>query len=345
MKLIMCQYTSFLALLLAIAMLLSACSNDDSNEAPNPSDDSSEIRMNASVWQVMPGTRATTFSSAADLQTEGSFTCAVYDANTTTAYISPTQVNWVTSEWLFSDGKHYWPASGSLDFFAYMPVAGSLPSYITAGPSYTTARSPQFTCTNLPMKYDSSAPAADQGTGLQEFVWALVTNQNKAGQGASGVTLNFKHPFARIKFQLKENHPDIKINSITLKGLKKGGVCSFDGTTSTWTNLTPADETVDFVMTLKGDAATFNSNPADATVPIGSYSESAHQSVDILMVPQDFAGNITVNATWIDWGAELTHTVTASVPTTWAAGNSYTYTFTITTTDLIVNTSKYTEQW
>ena len=179
---------------------------------------------------------------------------------------------------------------------------------------------------------------------MKEFVYALAIDQNKAGQGTSGVTLNFKHPFARIKFQLAPNHPDIKINSITLKGLKKGGVCSFDGTTSTWTNLTPADETVDFVMTLTGYAANFSNDPS--ALPIGSYSGGAHQSVDILMVPQAFAGNITVNATWIDWGEEFAHNVSTTLtPVTWEAGHSYTYTFTITEHDLKVDTSRYTEQW
>ena len=43
MKLVMRQNTSFLALLLAVAVLLSACSSDDTNTTPAPSDDSSEI--------------------------------------------------------------------------------------------------------------------------------------------------------------------------------------------------------------------------------------------------------------------------------------------------------------
>ena len=63
------------------------------------------------------------------------------------------------------------------------------------------------------------------------------------------------------------------------------------------------------------------------------------------MIPQTWAGEIEVEAVWNVWGESKTNTVTATVPTTWVAGRSYTYTFNITETDLVVNTSKYTEQW
>jgi hypothetical protein len=91
--------------------------------------------------------------------------------------------------------------------------------------------------------------------------------------------------------------------------------------------------------TLTGDATNFvvtanrNYSADDA---IGSY----------LMIPQYWAGNIEVEATWVDWGVSLKHTLTTKVDAvTWAPGTSYTYTFTITETDLIVSSSKYTEQW
>jgi hypothetical protein len=264
----------------------------------------------------MEGTRATTFDNAAALQTEAHFTCAVYNANSTTPYISATTVNWVTSEWLFSDGKHYWPVSGALDFFAYMPYEEELPGYYV--PSYTTARHPQLTCVDLPMTNSGQS-------GLKEFVYALTTGQDKANQGVSGVTMTFKHPFARITLKLSSTQQPIHINKITLKSLKNNGSCSFDGSTSSWT---PSGEACDFVATLDHDY-------------------TANQEIDTyIMVPQTFTGDIVVNADWTDWGAQLTHTVSTSLSSiTWAAGTSYTYTFTITESDLKVDTQKYTEQW
>ena len=330
------------------AALLAGCAGDSPSDiAPTPSADNTEIKVNANVWQMMEGTRATTFDSPTAIQQEGSFTCTAYDAGTTTpnttSNVNGSLVNWNTgaSRWEFGE-VHRWPTSGSLDFFAYMPATP--PTYITAV-NYTTALSPVITCTDLPMTYqnaytdESSAYHAEagQGSGMKEFVCALATGQNRVEHGSSGVTMTFKHPFARLNFQLSANHPDIQINSITFKALKSGGTCTFNGTSSTWTSLTPSEGTVDFVMTLNGSDATFNNNPA-STLPIGP---------TILMVPQTFAGDIVVNATWTDWGEPTAHTVNTTLPSsiTWEAGKRYTYTFTITETDLTVDGSKYTEQW
>jgi hypothetical protein len=64
------------------------------------------------------------------------------------------------------------------------------------------------------------------------------------------------------------------------------------------------------------------------------------------MVPQTFAGDIVVKATWTDWGENIEHTVSTKLSSAdWQPGKSYIYTFTITETDLIVKTDKYTEQW
>ena len=314
----------FRFMVLLAAGLLAGCSGDDTSDAGT---EATEIRFNADVWRVMEGSRATTYDNAAALQSEGSFTCSAYVAEGTTPYISSSPVAWNTDKWEFADGKHYWPMEGSLDFFAYMPA--TLPSYLSV--NYSTARSPQVTCTNLPMTYDSENPTAGQGSSMKEFVYALQTNQSKASQGASGVTLTFKHPFARIYFQLAASHPDVTIYSITFKDVKTGGTCSFNGTASTWT---PSDATADFTMNLN-DGVAFNSNPATPS-PIGG---------PFLMVPQTFDGDIVVRAGWIDWGEVLPHNVSTTVSTTWEPGYSYTYTFTITESDLIVNTTKFTEQW
>ena len=298
---------------IVVATLLPlGCNNDDDIRKDDVVND---IRLKVSGWQVLPGTRAATFDNAAALQSEGTFTCAVYNAETTTSYVSSTAVNWDGSEneWLFSDGKHYWPIAGSLDFFAYMPATP--PSYITdmsdAASSVTyVAGDPQFKCVNLPMT------TAGQGSSLQEFVYALTTGQNKAAQGASGVTLTFQHPFARIKLAWSGGSAPagITINSITLKNIKNNGTYA----SASWT---PTGDAIDFATT------------------------SIDGSTWLLMVPQSWEGAIEVNASWEDWGEVLAHTLTASVPTTWAAGYSYTYTFTVSKFDLRVSTEKYTEQW
>lgn len=327
----------FGTLLLAGGMLLlaTACSKDETEDGQRTDISDKDIRMNVDVWRVMEGTRATTFDNPTALQNEGSFTCYAYNGETTTTFINGSTVNWIGSEntWAFADGKKYWPATGSLDFFAYMPA--EKPTYISAV-SYTTARTPTITCTSLPMTSDGQA-------SIKEFVYGLVTGQTKDAQGETGVTMNFLHPFARIDFKLAASHPNIIINSITLKGIQNNGTCTLNGTTSTWT---PSGDATDFVMTLTGDAATFNNNP-NTPQPIGGYAESAHTSIPLLMVPQDWEGEIEVNASWNDWGdTPVPHTVTTTIPAiTWQPGYSYTYTFTISTDDLTVDINSYTEQW
>jgi hypothetical protein len=306
------------------AILLSGCSGDDApNSTNNNNDKDSEIRLNADVWRVMEGTRATTFDNQAAIQEECYFTCTMYDANTITVHYPATQVDWNSTNWAFHNVTYRWPNSGSLDFFAYMPA--TKPDYITSI-SYTTARNPQFICTELPMT------SAGQSSSLKEFIYALTLNQDKENPGNNGVTMTFKHPFARIKFQLSANHPDVHINTITFKDLKTGGNCSFDGNVSTWSSLTPAELTDNFVATHNAD---FKDNPNNV-VPLGD---------PYIMVPQSWAGEIEVNITWDDWGTPKTETLSTTVPTTWQSGYSYTYTFTISKYALIVNIEKFTEQW
>lgn len=318
--------------LLALACLLTACSGGSSSEefdsptpnpTPNPTSENQEIKLNANVWNMMEGMRATFYD--AGTITSGSFTASAYVENTTTAYINPTTVNWNSTEWQWSDGKHYWPASGSLDFFAYMPA--TKPSYIS---SITyNARSPQFFCENLPMTYNSDSPTEGQGSGLQEFVWGVTIDQNKVSQGTSGVTMTFKHPFARIYFKLAASHPNITINSITFKTLKNNGSCTFNGTTTTWT-LTGATTNL---VTSYSPGASFTSE-----------AEAKSIGGPFLVIPQNWTGGIEVNATWTE--LDITQTVSTTIPAiTWQAGYSYTYTFTINPNATIVKTDKFTEQW
>lgn len=313
MNLNLFRYITLSVVLTAALMLLSACSNsDDTPTTAAPAEAApQEVLFNANVWRMMDATRASFYNGGT--LSGGSFKVAAYEAGETTPYINPVQVNWVTNHWEFEDGKHYWPMSGGLDFFAYMPVDPQ--SYITSGPSYTTARHPQFTCT-MPMTNAGQ-------TSITEFVYDLQINQSKAGQGADGVALSFRHPFAKIALKLSSTQADIVINSITFKTLKNHG--TFDAyNTGEWS--------------ITGDATNF----------VAEYGGTKHANDELgtfLMIPQTWAGAIEINATWTDWGEQIAHTLTASVPTTWQPGYSYTYTFTITEFDLRVSTSKYTEQW
>lgn len=319
-------------MLLLAAGLLAGCAVD----TPEVKTHQTEIAVKTGVQKIRQGAprRAATYDDVAALQKEAHFTCVAYEVNTLTEYIPTTTVDWDADEsrWEFNGGSahYYWPLPAtnggewpSLDFFGYMPKAGSLPSYIS-GIAYTAAHNVTFTCTGLPMT------GAGQES-LKEFVYGVALGQNY-GNAAAGVPLQFQHPFARIKLQLASSHPDIDINSITLKDIYNNGNYARNSTPQ-WT--TTGDAT-DFVLTLAGGAAVFDDNPVSPK-QIGEY---------YIMIPQVWAGEIVVNADCLFWGDKKNYPdLTTTVPTTWEPGYSYTYTFNISPEDLRVDIEKYTEQW
>ena len=315
----------FIGLFIATA-LLAACSTDD--DVTDNGGGATEIRLNADCWQVMKGTRAGTFDNAAQLQDEtGGFMCSVYDYGTTMPYFDAVSVIYDNEEdaWKFQDGKHYWPATGALDFFAYMPA--TVPSYITdvsdvAGQVTYTSGNPQFKCVSLPVTNAGQ-------DGIKEFIFAMAANQDKAHQGATGVALNFMHPFARINLKLSANQvKDVTINSITFKSVKNNGTYTHTGTPDRWALTGSA---TNIVVTLNED-----------------YTVTGREQLlyaPCLVIPQDWTGEIEVSATWKEWGETVSETLTTSVPTAWLAGYSYDYVFTISKYDLTVDVEKFTEQW
>ena len=296
--------------MLATMMLAASCGSDGFDDEPqNVAESPQEIHLNAEVWRMMDGTRAFFYAIPDGLQSSG-FGCVAYLDGT--QYFS-SNVIWYNSKWKFEHNKYYWPASGTLKFYGYSAVPSCFTSHTHA------SGNPQFTCT-LPMTSDGGSDITNDQDDLLEFVYAKATG-TKAANGETGVTLNFQHPFTRINLKLSSTQASIQINTITFKSIKNNGNYN-DGT---WT-LT--GDATNFVVT-----ANRNYSADDA---IGSY----------LMIPQNWTGNIEVEATWVDWGVSLKHTLTTKVDAvTWAPGTSYTYTFTITETELIVSSSKYTEQW
>ena len=315
-------------------MLLTACSSDDTPSSSYVGDETREICFNADVSQVKSGTRATTIDDDGDLQAQD-IRIDAYAHGTTTSAFSGAKLHYYDSSWKFweseSQTHYYWPIEGSvinsttvtsLDFVGYCPYVCGYVSDLGYTSSAVT-----FSC-NM-----SSFMTHTAQSDITEFMCALLQDQTYATQEAApsrALPLAFKHPFTRIKFQLSASHPDITINSITLGGLKSSGTCSFDGSTSTWSDRTGD---ADFVATVN---QTLNTNAS--AQQIGS---------DYILIPQEFSGNIVVNATWKVWGEDAAHSVSTTIsPVTWQPGHSYTYTFTITETDLVVNTTeKYTEQW
>ena len=308
-----------ISLLLSAVLLLAGCSGSDSEEQEKGGGSQPEIRFNADVWQVMERTRATTFDAGA---VNGSFQVYAYNYDQVSTYITGEIVNYSggASSWVH---PQFWPdGNGALDFFAFMPtdLTGTCCSYDytayneSTNPDGYSAGTPRIACTNLPV----SITAGNDAT--QELVYAYTRNQTKASNGA-GVVLTFKRPFARVYLKKADGLTGVTINSVTIADIKNNGLCTFNGTTTSWT---PSGDDTNLVVT---------GSPATGDTPY-------------LVLPQNLGSKtISVNASWSSWSS-----VPAVVSTTlnlgsWEAGYSYTYTFTLKDEALIVNVEKFTEQW
>lgn len=330
-------------LVLAAILLVACTANDSPENANNNGGKDSEIRLNAEVWRVMEGTRATVYNGGT--LSSGSFICTAYDHGettvNTTSRVNATLVNWVEDHWEFDDGAHVWPTAGALDFFAYMP-ADLTYTYCTVDltpyDSETnsdgySAGTPRFTCADLPVTITRGSD------NTNELILAYAADQDKAGTNSTlqptpaYVALNFKHPFARVYFKLSDesaaSEADIVVNTITIPAIYRDGVCAFNGTaqTFTWSSLDDNDEGIVISAPSDGEQAT------DATACY-------------LVIPNNYGmKTFTVNATWKEWGEEVTDDISANVNINWEPGKSYIYTLTITKYALIVNVNKFTEQW
>ena len=305
------------------ALLLSGCGHDE------PAQDEIFVQTDVYPVQGTPVRRAHTFDNTTALQTEAHFTCTAYNAGSLTAYIPTTTVDWnsSTSRWEFNGGSshYFWPLPAtpggtypSLDFFAYMPASGALPSYISDGPTYSLSGS--LATPNVSFSVSNMPVALTPSDTTKELVFAVTTAQNKTN-ASSGVPLVFRHPFARLKFRVMGS--DVTVNSVTISGIKNNGTCTFDGSTITWT---PSGDPANLVIT---------GTPATGDTPY-------------IVIPQTFASDLTftVNASWNDWGdTPVEHTLSTTVPVSWSPGYSYSYSFNITPEDLTVNVTNFTEQW
>ena len=317
-----------LALVLA-AGLLAGCARD----VPEIKEEKAEISVTTNLTPMRM--RANTINSDTELQGYDIKIDAYYNG-TDTKYIDGAKLHY-NSSWMFwEDGEpgsqehYYWPFEGSvvaggstiasiLDFVGYCPYA--TPSYITPR-EYDPTDGVTFTC-DLSSYMTNSAQSS-----LQEYLVAILDAQTLATQTAAGgaLPLQFKHPLAYIKFSLSEATTDnVTVNSISMEELKTRGSCSFDGTTSSW-----SDQSVSATMNL---TETLQRHETEETSPF-------------LVIPNNYGEKtLSVNATWTEWGDVQTRTYEAPLTIDWVAGYAYTYTLTITKYELIVDVDKFTEQW
>ena len=317
--------------IIIMALVLVGCS-DDTPEANN------EIRLNVEALQMAEGTRATTIDDDDDLQ-GCDLRIDAYYHDTETAYLSNTKLHYDSEEqaalkWKFWNGSqlhYYWPFEGSkvaggstvastLDFVGFCPY--DKPAYI-AIPTYDKDDGVSFSC-NLG-SYMTNTAQAD----MDEYLIAVLKNQTYADQVAhSGVPLQFKHPFALVKFVIAEGSgTNVQVNSISIGGLYTSGTCTYNGSTMTWGSY-------------DGSAA-MTITPED---PL-KYGTSSTETYSLVVIPNNYGSKtLTVNGTWDSWSA-LTKDISTTVDINWQPGYIYTYNLTVTKYALKVDKEEFTEQW
>lgn len=331
--------------LVLAAILLSGCSGDDSPEtgAKGP-----EICLNADVGQVKAETRLTSVDNAGDMQNNGEIVLSAYFNNSSTkaAYFEDAKFSYNTPFWQGSGTHYYWPIDGSilegvgtpsLDFVGYWPADATDSSvdikdryYIQRvedpesgeeDPTYIPYYDP--VTGNFIFKCDMSSVDQDD---IREFMYAITTNQTYAGLDGDALPLVFRHPFARIKFQLSAASVSAGVtfdnvgNYISVSGLMSQGKYTYTSSSSSevWSELGG---------------------------PLEIRLDKDHIGDAPFVIPFSGTIRLTVNADWSVWGEKTSNTVSTDLTVDWSPGTSYTYTLTITPSDLTVDTQKFTEQW
>lgn len=291
-----------LLLFLLTAGLLAGCAADDIQQ------DGDEIRFKVTEWQSLAATRANTQPEGT--LTSGSFNVDAFIGTTDSKYIDDQTVTYTSGQWLLAH-KRLWPKSDDLTFVAYMPTTLPGNTCITkASPTYYSyTDGPSYVCTSLPMTN------AGQYT-LKEFVYAVAKDQNKAGQGATGVTLTFHHTMARITLHVMTPHRKVTINKITFKNLYNNG--TYLHRTATWS---PTGSQTDLVIT-PDPISDLNANETELT----------NISSPLLMLPQSYTATSQIEVKLQYWkmdgsGMELEQTITFNNPISeWEISKSYNYT-------------------
>lgn len=175
-----------------VAIMMAACSSNETIEVNENKGDLISFRP------IVKGV-----TRAADVSTDNltSFIVNAKKSGGEISYFDNCEFNKSGSVYV-SESKYYWPASGSLDFYAYSPAGNTQVNYS----GYKT-----FTVT-------PSTAIADQ----VDFVFAATKDKNKEDCGASGVTLNFRHTGAKIACKVKNSSTTLKFD---VCGWKVGYIC------------------------------------------------------------------------------------------------------------------------
>ena len=320
-----------------LLMLVTACGGQEISDVEKEDKlqlSDQEITLGVDGWNSMTPSRATIFENLKDVQNDaadgkggGYLTMHAYLKETGYHYIPGACAWYFSNEWRFFDEvnnnfpQYFWPQNNSVDFFAYMPWAGSNRKKTVSVGSYTQGIGLSISC-NLP------GPETLGDTDGQETIFAYTTNKSKAD---GTVSLNFVHPFAAVSFELQQAHRNLTINEIRFNDVYLTGVDTLTATTDNNSTLT---------WTGTGERGTFTI-PVGKTIP-DEINFGGEIGGPYLVMPQNFdyvsdnvpkEVTVTIDYTWDNADPnnqdndryKIKRSIKSSSLTKWEAGKKYTY--------------------
>lgn len=214
-------------LILAVAALgFAACANDETTAVNEKLAESNAISFRANVAGNM---RAVDIDGTV-LRGIG-FKVFATTGSPETTYFSETDYTWDDKSSYTSANKHYWPSSGTLNFYAYAKNGSNTITH--------TDDTKVFVIT-------PAAAAADQS----DFVFANTNGKTKDGTydtskkyGHDGVPLNFRHAMSKVTVQFKNSNPYVyvTVKDAAICYLNTVGTYTYSGSTGSQTSTDTKD--------------------------------------------------------------------------------------------------------
>jgi hypothetical protein len=246
-----------------LVAMLTACSSDELIEAQQDPITFSVSTENVTRAASIATTDAlSSFTLYADYKATGGGTTLYLNGGTVTKSTSES-----TTKWTLSDGDIYWPASGTLDFYA---VANN--------------DEKSYTHSTKKVTHSVNSDISKQ----TDLIYAVTTGQSKPETGTA-VALHFRHALSQITFMAKcaNAHLKIAISGVKLYGVKGSGTFSLptSGSTTNDDSNSGAEGTWDTSSTTDVTGYEFSLTTPVNLVGIQAATQLSYTAQNMLLIP------------------------------------------------------------
>lgn len=213
----------------------------------------------------------------------GEFTVHAEQTGTSSVYMDADLIKFQDNAWTNTTATRYWPAEGTLDFYAYTNDGGSY-----ADKAFGTADS----------KYAVDSDVASQ----QDLLYAVTLAQGKETNGGI-VPLNFRHALSQIVFKAKNTSSNmyISITGVKVNAVAGEGVYTFPAVST--------DDNIDHVADGIGADAEYYASNRGAWSDLGTTDQDYAITFDAVNIDKKSVSNgDAVNISDITTAADVAST-------------------------------------